>query len=385
VYGSPARLRVEREEIRRSNAPVVISTLLSLLVVGAAIAGVAYLVLRAPSSAVDSAERLEPVGTALPAPSEPPAVSTPIPTSEPDREPEPEPTALGFTGEAPAVAGLPTVAAPQEITSDTAGPTPTPRVIALPTAVPPTAAAPAPTLPPPVDVADVPVVALAPVEVAPPPAPTATAPQPQAPVVTEPTPVPVVIDDDPFNIFEDGEGSGIVPAQNDALERARALQGSGNGDRAETGNRDNADPVIVPAPIVPSEGGRDGTVEIVMPDVDAMIDEITARATDPNRNPNVGNVGQQDSDRTLDNDDVSVVAEPRENRRKSARERINERNRGRSSTSGSRSVVVEPVVPIPNVPVIVPSGPGNDNQECEDPFANLPEDMRPDNFPFSNC
>src|SRR5215204_1338453 len=72
VYGSPARMRVEREVARRSNAPVVISTLLSLLVVGAAVAAVAYLVLRSPSSPVDSAERLEPVGTALPAPSEPP-------------------------------------------------------------------------------------------------------------------------------------------------------------------------------------------------------------------------------------------------------------------------------------------------------------------------
>jgi hypothetical protein len=385
VYGSPARLRIEREEMRRSNAPVVISTLLSLLVVGAAIAGVAYLVLRSPSSAVDSAERLEPVGTALPAPSEPPAVATPIPTSEPDRDTEPEPTALGFTGEAPAVAGLPTVAAPQEITSDTAGPTPTPRVIALPTAVPPTAPPPAPTLPPPVNVDDVPVVALEPVESAPPPAP-AAAPQSPAPAVTEPTPVPVVLDDDPFNIFGDGAGSGIVPAQNDALERARALQGQGDSDRAANGNRNNnsADSVIVEAPIVPSETGRGGTVEIVMPDVDAMIDEITARATDPNRNPNVANAGPSNSGRAQDNDGGNVVTEPRENRRKSARERINERNSARSSTSRSPSVVV-PVVPNPNVPVIVPSGPGNDDQECEDPFANLPEDMRPENFPFSNC
>src|SRR5215207_318892 len=138
-------MRVERGAERRSNAPVVITTLLSLLVVGAAVAAVAYLVLRSPSSAVDSAERLEPVGTALPAPSEPPTLPTPIPTSEPDSDAQPEPTALGFTGEAPAVAGLPTVAAPEE-----AGPTPTPRVIALPTEVPTTvpAAAPAqPTLP----------------------------------------------------------------------------------------------------------------------------------------------------------------------------------------------------------------------------------------------
>ena len=204
MYGSPARMRVEREATRRSNAPVVISTLLSLLVVGAAVAAVAYLVLRSPSSAVDSAERLEPVGTALPAPSEPPTLPTPVPTSEPDSEAQPEPTALGFTGDAPAVAGLPTVAAPQE-----SGPTPTPRVIALPTAVPATAVPPQPTLPPAVPVENVPVVALAPVEVAPPPAPTAAAGQ--SPAVSQPTPVPVEIDDDPFNIFDDGEGVGDRP------------------------------------------------------------------------------------------------------------------------------------------------------------------------------
>ena len=107
MYGSPSRMRAEREVARRSNAPVVLSTLLSLLVVGAAVAAVAYLVLRSPSTAVDSAERLEPAGTALPAPSEPPTLPTPIPTTESDSNaPGPEPTALGFTGEAPAVAGL---------------------------------------------------------------------------------------------------------------------------------------------------------------------------------------------------------------------------------------------------------------------------------------
>jgi hypothetical protein len=230
-----------------------------------------------------------------------------------------------------------------------------------------------------VDVENVPVVALAPVEAAPPPAPTAAARQAQNPVVAEPTPVPVELDDDPFNIFDDGNGSGIVPAQNDALERARALQ---EGGRTENGARNTTDPVIEPAQIVPSEVGRDGTVEVVMPDVDAMIDEITARAIEPNRNPNVGNTGQPDSGRA-ESDDDRVVTEPPQNRRKSARERINERNRGRQSTSSSAPVVVQPVVP--NIPVIVPSGSGNSEQECEDPFANLPEDMRPDNFPFSNC
>jgi hypothetical protein len=368
VYGSPARMRVERDVVRRSNAPVVITTLLSLLVVGAAVAAVAYLVLRSPSSAVDSAERLEPVGTALPAPSEPPTLPTAIPTPEPDSDAQPDPTALGFTGEAPAVAALPTVAAPQE-----AGPTPTPRVIAVQAEVPATAVPPQPTLPPAVPVDSVPVVALAPVEMAPPPAPTASVSQSQA--VSQPTPVPVEIDDDPFNIFGNGSGSGIVPAQNDALERARALQVQGGADPSENPDRDSDNSVIVPAPVIIDDGSREGSVEIVMPDVDAMIDEITARTTDPNRNPNVGNAGRGNSARGNDN---RVAVEPRENRRKSARER----NKNRTPTSNSRSAT-EPV--IPNVPVIVPRGSGNDGQSCEDPFASLPEDMRPENFPFNNC
>jgi hypothetical protein len=365
---------VERDVARRSNAPVVITTLLSLLVVGAAVAAVAYLVLRSPSSAVDSAERLEPVGTALPAPSEPPTLPTPIPTSEPDSDAQPEPTALGFTGEAPAVAGLPTVAAPQE-----AEPTPTPRVIALATVVPATAvpaAVPAqPTLPPAVPVESVPVVALAPVEMAPPPAPTAAASQSEA--VTQPTAVPVEVDDDPFNIFGDGEGSGITAAQNDALERARALQGQGGADPSENRDGDGDNAIIVPAPVITDDGNPDGSVEIVMPDVDAMIDEITARATDPNRNPNVGNADRGNSG--LDQGDENrEVVKPRESRRKSARDR----NRNRTTTSNSRSARDSV---IPDLPVIVPRGSGNDGQECEDPFASLPEDMRPENFPFNNC
>jgi hypothetical protein len=357
---------VERGAARRSNAPVVISTLLSLLVVGAAVAAVAYLVLRSPSSELDSAERLEPVGTALPAPSEPPTLPTPMPTSEPESDAGPEPTALGFTGDAPAVAGLPTVAAPQET-----GPTPTPRVIALATAVPATAVPPQPTLPPAVSVENVPVVALAPVEMAPAPAPTSAASQSQA--VSQPTPVPVEIDDDPFNIFDDGEGSRIAPAQNDALERARALQGR---DQGGSSDRDSDDPVVVPAAVRPDDAGRDGSVETAMPDVEAMIDEITARATDPNRNPNVGDAGRGDSGR--DQDGNRGVTEPRENRRKSARERINERSRNSNSRSARERA-------ISNLPVIVPRGSGNDSQECEDPFANLPADMRPEGFPFNDC
>jgi hypothetical protein len=187
--------------------------------------------------------------------------------------------------------------------------------------------------------------------------------------------VPVEVDDDPFNIFGNGEGSGIVAAQNDALDRARALQGGGNADRAS----DN--PVIVPAQVISSDTDPDGSVEVVMPDVDAMIDEITARATDPNRNPNVANAGRGDSARDQQ-DDNRVVAAPPENRRKSARDRINDRNRNTAPTANNRSAP-DPV--IPNVPVIVPRGSGNDGQDCEDPFASLPEDRRPQGFPFNNC
>jgi hypothetical protein len=370
VYGSPARMRVEREVTRRSNAPVVISTLLSLLIVGAAVAAVAYLVLRSPSPAVDSAERLEPVGTALPAPSEPPTLPTSVPTSVSDSDAQPEPTALGFTGDAPAVAGLPTVAAPPAVAApQEAGPTPTPRVIALATAVPATEVPPQSTLPPAVPVESVPVVALAPVEMAPPPAPTATS---RSQAVSQPTPVPVEVDDDPFNIFGDGAGPGIVPAQNDALERARALQGQGQEGQGDgNSDRDSDIPVVVPAPVI-RDAGPDRSVEVEMPDVDAMIDEITARATDPNRNPNVGNAGrgQEVGDRE--------VTDPGANQRKSARDR----SRNRTQTSNSRAV---PNPVNPNVPVVVPRGSTTNGQDCGDPFAGLPEDMRPEGFPFNNC
>jgi hypothetical protein len=66
------------------------------------------------------------------------------------------------------------------------------------------------------------------------------------------------------------------------------------------------------------------------------------------------------------------------NRRKSARDR----NRNRTPTSNNRAA--NDLV-IPNVPVIVPRGSGNNGQDCEDPFASLPADMRPEGFPFNNC
>jgi hypothetical protein len=351
--------------------------------------------LRTPSPAVDSAERLEPIGTALPAPTEQPTLPTPMPTAEP------EPTALGFTGEAPEVSGLPTVAAPQD-----AGPTPTPRLIALPTAVPaaavpPAVAPPPPTLPPavpvdsvpadgvPVDV--VPVEVLAPVERAPTAAPAAEDSQ-QVQSDSQPTPAAEAFDDDPFNIFDEDDGLAIVPVQNDALERAREIQEAADpGDEENRENRANPDPIIVPAedngPVVT---GPDGSVEIVMPDVDAMIDEIAARATDPDRNSNADNDDRSNNDRNgngedrdggRDRADNSRAGSPPENRRKSARERVIERvNRqpppANNNSGGGQPPANEPVWPGNN-------GNGNGG-ECRNPFENIPEHLRPENFPFNN-
>jgi hypothetical protein len=336
-------MRVEQKTVRRGNASVVITTVLSLLVVAAAVGAVAWLVLRTPSEAVDSAERLEPIGTALPAPTEQPTLPTPIPTEAS------EPVAPGFSGEAPEVSGLPTVAAPQEAeaepTPQAAGPTPTPRLVALPTAapaatLPPAQPTPLPaaTLPPAVPVEAVPVVALEPVEAAQP-VPTAAAERPDDAEDRERRADPEEVDDDPFNIFGDGDGDGsrIVPAQNDAMERVRAIQDDADNDGDE--DRDAFEP-IVPV-IVPAESGatdrRDGSVEIVMPDVDAMIDEITAQVTDPNRNPNVGDAGRQDDDQDEDDDRESNGRErDREDRDRDESDR--NRDDDRESSSRSRSI-----------------------------------------------
>jgi len=397
VYSSPARVRAERDAARRSNVSAIIGTLLSLAVVAAAVGIVAYLVLRTPDSAVDSAQRLEPVGTALPAPTDQPSQPTVVPT------PEPEPTALGYTGDTPAVVGLPTVAAP-----DVAGPTPTPRVIALPTAPPPTAAPPPPTLPPAPPAEDVPVVALQPVESAPAP----TTPAIAAQAVTQPTP-DASTDNDRFTIFSDDEIPRIMPAQNEALERARALQ-DGNGGRNQNqdqgSNRDsdqnrdqnrrtvdppgNAAPVIVPtiampavvaptvAPIVRND---DGSVQIVMPDVNATIAAITARATDPNRNPNVNGNSRPGADRNVKDPTPSAGS-----KKKSARDRNNDRKTPTPRAgSGSRSDSDSVIPDMPDIGRIIgnnDNGNGNGNgKDCQDPFAALPADKRPKDFPFDKC
>lgn len=381
-------MRIEQESARRGNASVVITTLLSLLVVVAAVAIVAYLVLRTPSTAVDSAERLDPIGTALPAPTEPPMLPTTVPT--PENEPAPQPTALGFTGEEPAVAGLPTVAAPEEAN----GPTPTPRVIAQPTEPPPTPLPAAPTLPPSVPVTQVPVVALQPVEMAPPPAPT-SAPT-QAGQAGQPTPSPAD-DNDPFNIFDDENDSRIVPVADDPLERVRAMQDEMQSNRpgvaptlapGEKRRRDDSNTapeieipdIVVPTPVISAVEprtltGRDGSIEVVVPDVDAMIDEITARTTNPNRNPNTGDAARRavDDDEDKDSDNAKDDRQSsNDKKRKSVRDRIRERlGQSRDNQNGSAVPGIVPVVP----------NQGQGQQECNDPFANLPDDRRPAGFP----
>jgi hypothetical protein len=363
-------MRVERQASRRGNAGVVISTLLSLAVVGAAVAVVAWLVLRAPSTAVDSAERLDPIGTAIVAPTAPPSLPTPIPTLEP----EPEPTALGFTGEGQPANALPTVAAPvapavvEQVRE--AGPTPTPRLIALATAVP-TAPAPVATLPPapalpPAPVAEVPVVALAPIDTAP-----APAPADAVPLDAEDTsdPEEEARDDDPFNIFTEGEIPRIVPSGNDALARVQEMQEE-NRDRAGNDN-DNDEPAVAPTFVLVEEGNRnrdDPADEELMPDVEATVEANMERAFGSDRN------------RSADDRD-------NDNRRESAR---NPGNRRKNDRNRNRRTAVPDIVSSEDEQDEDERGnrdnranTNNDEEDC--PFANLPEDKRPKDWPFGEC
>lgn len=353
---------MERQAARRSSVGAVITTFLSLLVVAAAVAVVAYFVLRAPSSAVDSAERLEPVGTALPAPTEPPTLPTPIPTAPP------EPTALGFTGEQPVNTELPTVPAPTEAPAEQTGPTPTPRVLALPTEVPATVPPPPPTLPPSAPPTNVPVVALAPVEAAPPPT---AAPQQ---VTLQPAPTPTPDNADPLNVFGENEPPRIVPSGNDARDRVRAIQDDINGNINQRRGRNNAgndSQDVVPVAVAPTiVAGNGGSVEIVVPDVDAMIDEITARTTDPNRNPNIGSAGRAIQDRGTNSDRDDNSGRNDNNKKKKPNSRGNRRP----------TTVVVPVAPS-----IQPGNTGNQGNQGDCPFSNLPEDQRPKDWPFGDC
>ncbi|MFT4037729.1 MAG: hypothetical protein QM692_06085 [Thermomicrobiales bacterium] len=360
---------------------MVITSLLALLVVAAAVAAVAWVVLRAPSSAVDSAERLEPVGTALPAATEVAQVPTPTPTPNPAPTTAPEPTAAVLSNEQPAAIALPTVAAPQDAPQELVGPTPTPRVIdrqeAAPTAVPtalpqPTAL---PTAPP---VTAVPVVALQPVQQPPTAVPTQPARTVADTPAVSPTPRSAASsannDDDPFDIFDTDSSSRIVPVAQDPMERVREMQeDAGNGvpviempampgqntnDRGNRDDRPGANPVIIPALAPTITPGRDGSVEIVVPDVDAMIDEITEQATNPDRQP-TSNGGRTVTGKDDDAD--------KNDKKRTTRKR-------------------KTPTPRPGQPGVVMPGtqnrPGNSGGNC--PFENLPPDQRPDN-PMWDC
>jgi hypothetical protein len=98
-----------------------------------------------------------------------------------------------------------------------------------------------------------------------------------------------------------------------------------------------------------------------------MIDDITERATDPSRNPNVNDPGRRvtEADDDDDDDDDDDRTSASEKRRKSARDRMKERTSRRTPTPSSG-----------NVPRI--SRPGNsqngDSSVCTDPTA--------EGFPF---
>jgi hypothetical protein len=235
-----------------------------------------------------------------------------------------------------------------------------------------------PTLPPAIPVEEIPVVALEPVESAPPPV--ATTEPARSQPTREAVSRPDEDDDDPFNIFEPDDVPRIVQSQNDNLERARELQDGGNrgGQDDRGGSQEDFPEIVVPTPDidipeivaaddVPVIQRRDGSVEVIMPDVDAMIDEITARATDPNRNPNVGDAGRSRANRDDSGDEPTPT--PRRNRKKA-----------RDKESGSP---ITNVADSPSFPVIEPSNPGRGGDDC--PFANLPEDQRPKDWPFGDC
>ena len=174
----------------------------------------------------------------------------------------------------------------------------------------------------------------------------------------------------------------IVPAGNsDAINQVRDMQDEVRGRKSD---REEESPDQAPAVVVPMIAARpdtgpitrkeDGSVEVVMPDVEATIEAITARTTDPNRNPNVARDDGADAGKKDDNGRKQPTPT-------AGSKKKNDRNRGRQT-------------PTPR-PGIVPatenrdnnnngSNQGNDKQ-CDNPFANLPKDQQPKNWPFDDC
>jgi hypothetical protein len=110
--------------------------------------------------------------------------------------------------------------------------------------------------------------------------------------------------------------------------------------------------------VVPS---TNGAVEVQMPDVQATIDAITAQTLDPNRNPNVGNAG-----RVITGRDQTPTTN----------------NSKRKTPRNRKTPTPTPITGRSTMPSIQP-GNSRNNNDC--PFANLPEDQRPTNWPFDDC
>jgi hypothetical protein len=283
LSSSLSRRRQESGLRPRKPTPNIVATVLSLLVLAALVTAVAFLVLRIIPTAMDTANSTEPAGTTIAAPAEQAAPPTPIPTVASEL------SAPGFHGQAPAVAMLPTVAVPQEVPAAEAPPTPTPRVVLLPTAVPTILPSPA-TLPPSRPVSSQPIVAQAP-EAAPPAPLPVTAAQPaeiQAeppPVVVQPAAVQPVASDAAPTAASSSRGN---------LQRAREMQTS----RVRRGpNR--ASQAVDKTPVVPSSVASDEPVvtmpdlptggaiqsapdtSVSVPDVNAIRDDVNARINAP--------------------------------------------------------------------------------------------------------
>jgi hypothetical protein len=105
---------------------------------------------------------------------------------------------------------------------------------------------------------------------------------------------------------------------------------------------------------------------VQMPDVDAMIDEITQQATNPDRNPTSnGGRGITDSD---ENDNQDTNGKKRRSRKRTPTPR-----------PGSAQEIIDSIQNGRN------GRPGNDKKRGGDcPFANLPENQRPDS-PLWDC
>jgi hypothetical protein len=231
------------------------------------------------------------------------------------------------------------------------------------------------------------------------------------------------LDDDPFRIFDEN-GPQIAPSQNEALERVRDMQAErrqdddrSSGDLGDESAGSSGMPeIVVPTPdvpaIVPAGGSQDNESDrnddgrngdsgnsndppIVtmpdMPDVDAMIEDITRQAMDPNRNPNVPASDRPGADRDDNSRPAPTVSPSGNNKKKPARGRDNDRNARKTPTPTNRSVRNDDNNDnTDEAPVIQPAGRdnsqiGQNGGECRNPFSNLPEDMQPKDWPFGDC